>query len=66
MSLKNHHCAFSFEIPRETGHTHFRWDTYQDVYMIWHHIPFYDFYTFPDVYKRQARIPSVEEQQQSL
>ena len=27
--------------------THFRWDTYQDVYMIWHHIPFYDFYTFP-------------------
>ena len=27
-------------------YTHFRWDTYQDVYMIWHHVSFYDFYPF--------------------
>ena len=46
VSLEYHHCTFP-RIPHKTRHTHFRRDTHQDVYIIWHHISFYDFCFFP-------------------
>ena len=47
MPFKYHHRTFPFEVSHEMGYTVFGRYTYQNMYMIRHHMPFYNFYTFP-------------------
>ena len=47
MPFEYHHRTFPFEVSHELGHTVFGWYTYQYMYMIWHHVTFYNFYSFP-------------------
>ena len=46
MHIKYHQWTFSFQVSHYTWNTIFWWNWQQQMYMIWHYVTFYYFYSF--------------------